>query len=367
MSIELAWYLSCDGDSAHIGQKFADFPPSYETFTRIAQNAERSGFTTILVPTALWSGHYSPQAPAWDSIVNAATIATATKTIKILLAIRVGMIDPAFCARMLASLDELSRGRILYNIVTGGATAVAYGETVDHDDRYRRTEEYIQVLDGLWTQDNFSFEGKYYQLKDATVYPKPVQKPRIPFYMAGSSEIAREIAVRRAEYSVFWGENPEQVAERVQDMESRLSGTGKKLKYVTRFQIIARETEGEAYEAAQELLSQVDPEVLDHRGKIISKYDSEGTKAQQARTRDEMVAPNLWAGMGRVRSGSTVAITGSYEQCAKMIVEIEKAGINLLILSGFPLHSECERVGENVIPLVRRMERDLGLDNGAGL
>ena len=366
MSIELAWYLSCDGDSAHIGQKFADFPPSYETFSRIAQNAERSGFSTILVPTALWSGHYGPQAPAWDSIVNAAAVATATKSLKLLLAVRVGVIDPAFCARILASLDELSRGRILYNIVTGGAAMAKFGETLDHDDRYRRTEEYVRILDGLWTQDNFSFEGKYYQFKDATVYPKPVQKPRIPLYMAGSSEIAREIAVRHADYSVFWGESPQQVAERVQDMEKRLEGTGKKLKYVTRFQIVARETEGEAYEAAQELLSQVDPEVLAHRGKVIAKFDSEGTRDQQARTREEMVGPNLWGGMGRIRSGSTVAIVGSYEQCAKMIIEFEKAGISLLILSGFPLHSECERIGENVIPLVREMERELSLDNGAG-
>lgn len=362
MSIELAWYLSCDGDSAHIGQKFADFPPSYETFTQIAQNAERSGFSTILVPTALWSGHYGPQAPAWDSIVNAATVATATKTIKMLLAVRVGVIEPAFCARMLASLDELSHGRILYNIVTGGATMTSFGETLDHDTRYERTEEYIQILDGLWTQDNFSFEGRFYKFQNATVYPKPVQKPRIPFFMAGSSEMARQIAVKWAEYSVFWGENPQQVAERVEDMERRLEGTGKKLKYVTRFQIIARKTEGEAFEAAQELLSQADPEVLAHRGKVISAFDSKGTRDQQARTKEELVGPNLWAGMGRIRSGSTVAIVGSYEQCAKMIVEIERAGIHLLILSGFPLHSECERIGEQVIPLVREMERELGMD-----
>jgi len=359
MPIELAWYMSCDGDSGHIGQKFADHPPSYETFTRIARNAERAGFTTLLVPTSQMSGHYSQQAPAWDSIVNAAVVAPATKTIKLLLAVRMGIMDPAICARMLASLDELSGGRILLNVVTGGAPLASYGEEMDHDTRYERTEEYLQVLDGLWTREKFTFEGKYYRLKDASVFPHPVQKPRIPFFMAGASDVARAIAARRAEYSVFWGETPEQVAGEVRKIEDMLQGTGKKLRYVTRFQIIARETEREAWEAAEEVLSRIDPEVLAHHRGVISKFESRGTQNQQKRTAEEMVGPNLWAGMGRIRSGSAVAIVGDYAQCAEKIVELERAGVDLLILSGFPLHSECERVGRHVIPLVREMERAL--------
>ncbi|MEK6709190.1 MAG: LLM class flavin-dependent oxidoreductase [Nitrospinota bacterium] len=359
MPIELAWYMSCDGDSRHIGRRFADHPPSYETFTRIARNAERAGFTTLLVPTSQMSGHYGAQAPAWDSIVNAAVAAPATKTIKLLLAVRMGVIDPAICARMLASLDELSGGRILLNIVTGGAPLASYGEELDHDTRYERTGEYLQVLDGLWTREKFTFQGKYYRLKDASVYPRPVQKPRIPFFMAGASDAARRIAAERAEYSVFWGETPEQVRGEIQKVERMLEGTDRRLKYVTRFQIIARETEAEAWAAAAELLSQVDPEVLAHRRGVIGTFDSQGTRNQQARAKEEMVGPNLWAGMGRIRTGSAVAIVGSHGQCAEKIIELERVGVDLLILSGFPLHSECERVGRHVIPLVREMERAL--------
>ncbi len=363
MSIELAWYMSCDGDGAHIGQAFADHPPGYETFTRIARNAEKSGFTTILVPTSQVSGHYGPQAPTWDSVINASVIIPATKTIKPLLAVRVGIIDPAICARMFTTLDELSGGRVMYNVVTGGAALAAYGEELDHDTRYERTEEFLQVLEGLWTQDIFSFEGKFYKLKDASLYPKPVQKPRIPLFIAGSSETAQDITIRRGDYYVFWGESPEQVAGRVRHMEKKCAAAGREreMKYVTRFQIIARESEEEAYEAAQELLSRIDPAVLAHRGKVISGFDSKGTREQQDRTKEEMVGPNLWAGMGRIRSGSAVAIVGDYEQCARKIIEIEQAGIDLLILSGFPLHTECERVGRHVIPLVREMERGLDL------
>ena len=363
MAIELAWYMSCDGDSAYIGQKFAEHPPSYETFTRVAQNAERSGFTTILVPTSQVSGHYGPQAPTWDSMVNAAVIGPATETIKLLLAVRVGVIDPAICARMMASLDELTGGRILYNVVTGGAPLASYGETLDHDARYARTDEYLEILEGLWTRERFSFKGKFYRLEDATVYPRPVQKPRIPFYMAGASEVAQDIAIRRAEYSVFWGETPAQVAERVDYMNEQCARAGRMrpLRYVTRFQMFARKTEEEAFEAAEETMRRVDPEVLAHRGKVISSFESKGTKAQQARAQEEMVGPNLWAGMGRIRSGSAVAIVGSYEQCAQKIVELEQAGVDLLILSGFPLSEECQTIGTHVIPLVREMERALGL------
>ncbi len=359
MGMELAWYLSCDGDSPYLGIRLPEYMPSFESFTRIAKNAERSGFTTILVPTAQVSAHYGAEAPTWDSVVNATVIAPATRTIKLLLAVRVGTVDPAICARTLASLDHLSGGRILYNIVTGGAALSMYGENVEHDRRYQRTEEFMDVLDGLWTKKRFSYDGEFYRLKNATLYPKPLQSPRIPFFVAGSSEPARDIAARKAEYAVFWGENPQQVRERVEDMERRVEETGRKLKYVTRFHIIARETEEEAYEAAEELLSRVDPEVLAQRGKTLAAYDSQGTQDQQARVHEERVGPNLWSGMGRIRDGAAVSIVGSYEQCAAKIIEFEKAGIDMLILSGFPLHSECERVGQHVIPLVREMERKL--------
>jgi alkanesulfonate monooxygenase len=361
MSIELVWYLSCDGDAAHIGQKFADDPPSFETFSRIAQNAERSGFSTILSPSHQLSVNYGRQAPAWDALVNTTAVATATKTLKLIMAVRPGLIEPAICARMLTSLDHLSGGRLLANIITGGSPLSMYGEEMDHDARYRRMEEYLQVFEGLWTQEKFSFEGEFYTLKDATLYPKPLHNSHIPILIAGSSVIAREISVRRADYYVFWGENPDQCSERVQEMEARLSGTGRRLGYVTRFHIVARETEEEAFEAAHELVSQVDPELMTLREESASKTESVGTLDQKARANTAVMEPNLWTGVGKARSGTGVSIVGSYEQCAQKIVEFEQAGINLLIMSGFPLHSECERVGQNVIPLVRKMEEELGL------
>ena len=230
--------------------------------------------------------------------MTAAVIIPATRTTKLFLALRTGVIEPAVAARVLASLDQLSGGRILYNVITGGKIQTAFSGELEHDDRYERTEEFMQILEGLWTRERFSFEGKHYRIKDAMVSPRPVQKPRIPFFLAGSSEIAREIAVRRAEYSVFWSESPAQVAERVRDMEARLEGTGRRLKYVTRFQIVARETEGEAYESAQELLSRADPGVLAQRGIDPEAARGRSDLSPIERTRAEMTGPALWGGPG---------------------------------------------------------------------
>ncbi|MBT3432592.1 MAG: LLM class flavin-dependent oxidoreductase [Nitrospinaceae bacterium] len=368
MSIELGWYLSSDGDGAHIGTKFADSPPGQETFARIAQNAEQWGFSTLLIPISQVSTHYSREAPTWDSIINATMLSAATQTIKLLIAVRVGTVDPVVFARMAASLDQLSGGRIICNLVSGGGGVAIEEQNFDGAKRVQRAEEYLKVLDGLWTQDTFSFEGSFYKFKDLTVYPKPVQELRIPLCLAANADAAREIAVRCAEYALFWVNSPEQATERVDEFEKLLGASEKRLKYVSRLQIVARETEEEACIAAQEVLSKVDPEVLAQRGKEISEFKNQGAEDPLERTKEEMIGPNLWAGMGRLRSGAAatsgpaIAILGSYEQCAKKIFEFGQAGIDLMILSGFPLHSECERIGRHIIPLVREMEREADLE-----
>ncbi len=219
MPIELGWYLSSDGDGAHIGTKSADSPPGQETFARVARNAEQWGFATLLIPTSQVSTHYSRQAPAWDSIITAAMIAAATRTINLLLAVRVGTVDPSVFARMTASLDQLSGGRIICNLVSSGGGVAIEEENLDAAKRALRTEEDLKVLDGLWTKDTFAFEGSFYRFKDMTVYPKPAQEPRIPICLAANTDAASEIAARCAEYALFWVNGPGQAAERVNDFE----------------------------------------------------------------------------------------------------------------------------------------------------
>src|SRR5262249_30033427 len=153
----------------------------------------RVGFTTVLVPTGQVNNTFSQKAPWIDPIVSASALAPLTSTIKLLVAIRMGTIEPGVCARIGATLDLLSNGRFLLNVVTGGNALEMYGEQVDHDSRYRRTEEYITILKGLWTEESFSFAGEFYHFGDAICWPKPVQKPHPPIFCTGASEIACEV------------------------------------------------------------------------------------------------------------------------------------------------------------------------------
>ena len=351
--IEFAWYVPSDGDGPYVGTPQPAVFPTLDNLARVVQTAERVGFGTILVPTGQQNNTFSSTAPYIDSIVSAAALAPLTSSIKFLVAIRMGTIDPAACARMGATLDLLSNGRFLINIVTGGSALEMYGEHVDHDTRYRRTEEYVQILKGLWTQPRFSFQGDFYTFNEALCWPKPIQQPHPPIYFAGASEIARQIAARRADYYLMHGETLPLIAERVRDMERRLVETGRTLRYGIRLQIIVRETEQEAHEAGRRLLSRIDPEVVKARAAMYAQSESVGQRRLIEQTQQEMVAPNLWGGMRKVRAGAGTALLGSYEQVADRILEYHRAGLSLFIFSGYPMAEEAERVGERVIPLVR--------------
>jgi alkanesulfonate monooxygenase len=353
MGLEFGWYVPNDGDGRYVGIPQPEIYPTLENLARVIQTAERVGFDTILVPTNQQNNTFSSSAPYIDSIVSAAALAPLTSSIKLLVAIRMGTIDPGVCARMGATLDLLSNGRFLINIVTGGNPLGMYGEQLDHDARYRRTDEYVQILKGLWTTERFSFEGEFYRFSDAICWPKPLQKPHPPIYFPGASEIARQIAAREADYYLMHGETLPLAAERVQDMERRLRETGRCLRYGIRFQIVARETEAAALEAGQQLLSRIDPEVLKTRAAMYARTESVGQRRLNAQTEQEMVAPNLWGGMRKVRAGAGTALLGSYEQVADRILEYHRAGLNLFIFSGYPMAEEAERIGERVIPLVR--------------
>jgi alkanesulfonate monooxygenase len=353
MDLEFAWYAPIDGDGRFAGTTQPELYPSLERLTEVIQTAERVGFSTILVPTGSTNNTFSTSAPYHDSVVAAAALATVTRSIRLLVAIRMGTIEPAACARMGATLDQLSGGRFAINIVTGGAAQDMYGEQLDHDARYRRSEEYIKILKGLWTEDRFDFDGEFFHLKDAFCYPRPLQLPYPPIYCPGASEIARQIGARHGDYYLMHGEALATAAERVADMERRLVGSGRALRYGIRFQIIARPTEAEALEAGEFLLSRIDPAVLKAREALYARSESVGQRRLNDQTRQEMVGPNLWGGMRKVRAGAGTALLGSYDQVADRIVDYHRAGLDLFIFSSYPMAEEAERVGQEIIPRVR--------------
>jgi len=321
--------------------------PTFELLRDVIRAAEEGGFESILLPTGQRNNHFGPSAPYLDSIVAASMLASVSQRVNLLLAIRTGLINPATTARICASLDVLSGGRLMVNVVTGGSALKMIGDDLGHDDRYRRTEEEIAIWKGLWANEGFSFSGKYHSLIDAVCYPKLLRGSCPPMYFAGESEIAREIGVRHADCMLMLGTGLSAATQYAKDIQRRSLEVGRTVRAGIHFYVIARETKAKAFEAAERLVSKVDPRLSTRRTGNASAATLSGT------TSCEMIEANLWEGFARaLGQGWSVAILGSYSQVAETLKQYVSAGFSTFILSAFPLAGEAARLGAEVLPLV---------------
>src|SRR5439155_554291 len=259
-------------------------------------------------------------------------------------------------AKMSNTLDQLTGGRVLINIVTGGypAELAADGDFTEHDDRYARTQEFMQVVRKAWTEETrWDHEGTYYRVEGGNVFPRPYQRPYPPFYFGGASEAARKVGAEETDVYLLWGETLPMVRERIADMRARAAAVGRTLRFGMRIHVIARETEAEAWAAADELVAHIPEGFQTAMDKILSRTDSEGEKRQQGmrkETEDLVIGPNLWTGIGKARVGVGAAIVGSGESVAARLKEYVDEGIETFILSGYPHLEEAQRFGKYVMP-----------------
>jgi len=271
-------------------------------------------------------------------------------------------------ARMAASFDRLSNGRLLINLVTGGdATELAGdGQFLDHAARYEQSKEFMTIWREVLTRshdgEGFDYDGRHLQVKDARLlYPGP-QRPYPPLFFGGSSEAAHELAAQQFDTYLSWGEPPAAVAEKIADVKRRAAKHGRTLSYGIRLHVIVRETEDEAWRAASELLSHLDEATVAAAQARFASMDSVGQrrmaelnkgKFNRANVREGLeIAPNLWAGVGLVRGGAGTALVGSAQQVAERIHEYAALGIDHFILSGYPHLEEAHRVAELLFPLL---------------
>jgi alkanesulfonate monooxygenase len=263
---------------------------------------------------------------------------------------------------MAATFDRLSKGRLLINVVTGGdqAELEADGLHASHSERYEITDEFLKVwrasLSGEGGDAGYDFDGKHIQVKGAkTLYP-PVQKPYPPLYFGGSSPAAHELAAEQVDVYLTWGEPPAAVAEKIADMRARAAKHGRTLKFGIRLHVIVRETNEEAWKAADELIKYVDDDLIARAQASFNKMDSEGQRRMAALhggKKDKLeVSPNLWAGVGLVRGGAGTALVGDPETVAARMQEYADLGIETFILSGYPHLEESYRFAELVFPLL---------------
>ena len=346
--MEIFWFFPTFGDVRYLGTPIGARQISLGYLQQIAEAIDRLGYTGALLPTGRGCE---------DAWIVASLLVPRTQRLKFLVAVRPGFTTPAQAARMVATLDRFSGGRLLINVVAGGDSEELAGDGVllDHDARYDLTDEFLQVWRALCRGEKVQFEGQHVQCVGGQLSVAPaMQKPYPALYFGGSSPKAHDVAARHVDVYLTWGEPPEKVAEKIADMRKRAADVGRELRFGIRLHAIVRETEKEAWAAAESLIQYVDDETIAAAQKNFARIQSEGQRRMAELTGGDrsklVVGPNLWAGVGLVRGGAGTALVGDPDQVAARMREYQETGCETFILSGYPHLEESYRVAELLFP-----------------
>lgn len=347
MSLNMFWFLPTHGDGHYLGSNDSARPVDHGYLQQIAQAADRIGFTGVLIPTGR---------SCEDAWLVAASMIPVTQRLKFLVALRPSVTSPTVAARQAATLDRLSNGRALFNLVTGSdpEELAADGVFLNHQERYEASAEFTQIWRRLLEGETVDHEGKHIQVKGAKLLFPPVQQPRPPLYFGGSSDVAQDLAAEQVDLYLTWGEPPHLVKEKIEQVRAKAAAHGRTVRFGIRLHVIVRETNEEAWEAANRLISQLDDETIAKAQAAFARTDSVGQHRMAALhggKRDNLeISPNLWAGVGLVRGGAGTALIGDGPTVAARINEYAALGIDSFIFSGYPHLEEAYRVGELLFP-----------------
>ncbi len=354
------WFIPIDGDGAHIGTVRAERPPTFEYLREVVETAERNGYYSLLIPTRFANGLFEETAPLTETWTTVTALAAVTSKIRFLIAVRPGFVSPGLFAQMAGTLDRISEGRIDLNVVPGGIQGdfERFGETSDHANRYERAEEFIAALRALWRKpDPVDFEGRFIKLKGALVSPGVVNGgPK--FYLGGASDRALDLAGKQSDTYLAWILPQDQIAAHIERANARFERAGREPRYGLRTHVIVRKTESEAWDAAEELLSQAASVVKAQRSSAFAGTAMVGQRAQARVVEDHKLGDHLWNGISTVRVNCGSALVGTPEQVANELVNYWKLGIDEFILSGFPHVEECDRVAHDLIPILEDIIAD---------
>jgi alkanesulfonate monooxygenase len=352
------WFLPTQGDGRGLIET-GDAPPpgtagglreaSIAYLTRVATAAEDLGFEAALTPTGGWCD---------DAWVVTAMLAETSERLKFLVAFRPGMVSPTLAAQMAATFQWHSGGRLLLNVVTGGDASEqrAFGDFLGKEERYRRTDEFLEIVRRLWEGESVDFAGEHLRVEGARIHRLPDPKPEI--YFGGSSPAGIEVAARHVDVYLTWGEPPAAVAEKVERVSAAAAEQGRELRFGIRLHTISRDDSAAAWAQAERLLDSVPAETIAQVQATLRRTESEGqrrmTELHGGSRADLEVSPNLWAGVGLGRGGAGTALVGSHAEVAERIEEYAEVGISEFVLSGYPHLEELYWFGEGVLPLLER-------------
>ncbi|MCG3652792.1 FMNH2-dependent alkanesulfonate monooxygenase [Aliarcobacter butzleri] len=357
MALNIFWFIPTFGDNRYLGSKEQSRVSDFDYVKQVAIAVDTLGYDGVLIPTGR---------SCEDPFVVASSLIGVTQKLKFLVALRPGLLQPALAARIASTLDRFSNGRVAFNLVAGGDKDELEGDGLfqDSDERYETASEFVdlwkEILEASYEKKLVNFDGKYYKTKNAKLLYPPVQRPHPPLFFGGSSQKAHELAAQKVDLYITWGETPKAVKAKIEDVKEKALKYGRTLKFGIRLHVIVRDTEEEAWSAAEKLISKLDDEKINASQTALQKLDSEGqrlmtalTNGGKARTREELeISPNLWAGIGLVRGGCATALVGSAEIVAQRIQEYVDLGIDTFVFSGYPHLEESFRFAELVFPLL---------------
>ncbi len=321
-------------------------PATFDYAKKLAQRSEKIGYHLSLVAELNLNDIKGAAAPSLDAWSTAAALTAVTERLEYMVAVRPTFHNPALLAKQAANIDQIGGGgRLSLNVVSSWwrDEAEKYGVHFEqHDDRYGRTAEWLEVVDSLWQRDGITFEGKYYRVKDSVLQPKPVTKPRPTIYAGGESEAAKNLIARTCDAYVMHGDPPERVAAKVQDMAARREKFGlPPMTYGVAGYAVVRPTEAEA---ATEVARITD---VKHSAAGYDNYQQwlAGTQLDSQVSLEDYSVSNRG-----LRSG----LVGTPQQVIDRVAAFEAAGVSLLLLQFSPQLEEMERFAEAVIaPMTR--------------
>ena len=344
-AVEVSWFSAlCSDDYQFLGVPEGELRSSWEHCRDIVLEAEKQGFRNILAPSSYQVGQ--------DTLSFVAGMAPLTDSINMLAAVRCGEMQPIMLARTIATLDHMMKGRLTINIISSDFP----GEKAESNFRYQRSREVVEILRQAWSQDEINYQGEVYNFENLPTGPaKPYQQNGGPLmYFGGYSPAALDLCGQHCDVYLMWPEPKEQIKQRMQDVHKVAENYNRTLDYGLRVHMIVRDTEAEAKEYADYIVSKLD----DEYGQLIREraHDSGSlgvshqAKARELADKYGYVEPHLWTGVGRARSGCGAALVGSADQVLSEIEEYKKMGIRAFIFSGYPHIDECQHFGKLVMP-----------------
>ncbi|MEH2434602.1 MAG: FMNH2-dependent alkanesulfonate monooxygenase [Nostoc sp.] len=344
--MEVFWYLPTQGDERYLGTTIGRRAATYPYMQQIAQAVDKLGYGGMLIGTG----------QKQDTWIVATSLISVTERLRFLVAFRPAIMSPSLAVRMAATFDQISNGRIILNVVTGGDTKelAKDGIFLDHDQRYELTDEFLTIWRSLMQGEEVTYSGRHLQVQGAKLQFPPIQKPYPTLYFGGSSDAALQVAAKHIDVYLTWGEPPEQVAQKIAKVRQLAAEQGRMVRFGIRMHVIVRETTQQAWDAANELIQYVDDETIATAHQRFAQSESEGQRRMaqlhKGNRKNLEISPNLWAGVGLVRGGAGTALVGDPDTVAARMLEYADLGIDTFVFSGYPHLEEAYRVAELLFP-----------------